>query len=164
MKVIGIAGYSGSGKTTLITAVVPQLCEAGLRVAVLKHAHHGFDVDTPGKDSYRFREAGAIEVLVGSGRRWALRHELRDEPEPPLESLLARLSPADLVLVEGYKRATIPKIEVWRQATGSPRLWPADDQIVAVASDVALDEGPPRLDIDRPGQVAEFLIAFGASV
>ncbi len=162
MKVIGFAGYSGSGKTTLVTRVVPILVGAGLKVSVLKHAHHGFDVDQPGKDSHRFREAGAQEVLVGSGARWALMHELRGAPEPPLGSLIARLSPCDLVLVEGYKRATIPKIEVWRQATGSPRLWPDDRDIVAVASDVELPGGPRRLDIDRPEEVAAFLIAFGA--
>ena len=135
MRVFGIAGWSGSGKTTLIERVVPRLIRGGLTVSVIKHAHHGFDLDRPGKDSYRQREAGALEVLVTSGSRWALMHELRGEPEPTLAESIARLTPCDLVLVEGYKTVPIPKLEVWRAATGKPQLFPEDPSIVAVATD-----------------------------
>src|SRR5438105_9267943 len=126
MKVIGIAGYSGSGKTTLIERLIPALNAEGLRVSVVKHAHHRFDVDRPGKDSYRHREAGAAEVLISSGQRWALMRELRGEPEATLTQLLAQLSPCDIVLVEGFKREPIPKIEVHRAGTGLPMLYPND--------------------------------------
>jgi molybdopterin-guanine dinucleotide biosynthesis protein B len=135
MRVIGFAGYSGSGKTTLIERLVPHLTGAGLRVSLVKHAHHDFDIDQPGKDSYRHRQAGCTEVLVGSARRWALVRELRDEPEPGLEELLGRLSDCDLVLVEGWKHAAIPKIEVHRQAVGAPLLAASDPHVLAVASD-----------------------------
>lgn len=137
MRVLGLAGWSGAGKTTLITAVLPHLAAAGLRVSTVKHAHDGFDLDRPGKDSYRHREAGAREVMLASGRRWALLHEV-DGPEPALDDLLRRLAPCDLVLVEGWKREAIPKLEVHRPALGKPALWPEVSGVVAVASDAAL--------------------------
>ena len=135
MRVLGFAGWSGSGKTTLIEALVPRLTSLGLRVSLVKHAHHAFDVDQPGKDSYRHRQAGCVEVLVSSPVRWALMHELRGDAELSLSDALRRLSPCDLVLVEGYKRAPIAKLEVWREALGKPRLHVADRHIVAVAAD-----------------------------
>jgi len=148
MRVFGIAGWSGSGKTTLIERVVPCLMRRGLTVSVIKHAHHGFDLDRPGKDSYRQREAGAIEVLVTSGERWALMHELRGAPEPTLAESVGRMTPCDIVLVEGYKTVPIPKLEVWRAATGKPQIFPGDPAIVAVASD-SLDCLPPGTAPDR---------------
>lgn len=160
MKCLGFAGYSGSGKTTLIEKLIPRLVLRGLRVALVKHAHHGFEIDTPGKDSWRHREAGASEVLVTSAQRWALMHELRGEREPTLEEQLVRLSPCDLVLVEGYKRHAIPKIEVHRPANGRPPLHPGDPSIVAVASDAALDCALPLLGLNDPDAVVEFIIAF----
>lgn len=135
MRVIGLAGWSGSGKTTLLVRVIPALVARGVRVATLKHAHHDFDTDKPGKDSYEHRKAGASEVLVSSGRRWAIVHELGDEPEATLAQLLGRISPCDLVVVEGFKREAIPKIEVYRGANGRPPLHTHDPLIVAVASD-----------------------------
>jgi molybdopterin-guanine dinucleotide biosynthesis protein B len=144
MRVIGLAGWSGSGKTTLLTRVIPCLVARGLKISTLKHAHHGFDVDQPGKDSHTHRMAGATEVLVGSAARFALVHELRSAPEPSVQELLARLSPVDLVIVEGYKAAPIPKLEVHRAANGKPLLHPDDACIVAVASDV------PLVDVELP--------------
>jgi len=141
MKVLGIAGYSGAGKTTLLEKLIPLLRADGVRVSLIKHAHHGFDVDQPGKDSWRHRQAGAGEVLVASDVRWALMHENASAREPQLQDLLSRLSPCDLVLVEGWKRDPIPKIEVHRADNGKPWLYPDDDNILAVASDVA----PPTL-------------------
>lgn len=135
MRVFGFAGWSGSGKTTLIEALVPILVARGLSVSLVKHAHHEFDIDQPGKDSWRHRQAGCTEVLVSSAVRWALMHELRGAPEPSLGGALARLSPCDLVLVEGYKTAPIPKLEVWRPVVGKPKLHPIDPNIVAVATD-----------------------------
>ncbi len=143
MRVLGLVGWSGSGKTTLLTAMLPLLRARGLRVSTIKHAHHGFDIDRPGKDSYRHRAAGAHEVLVASATRWALLHEL-DGPEPALPALLARLAPVDLVLVEGFRQAACPKLEVHRPSLGQPPLWPGRPDIVAVASDAALP------DCDRP--------------
>jgi molybdopterin-guanine dinucleotide biosynthesis adapter protein len=137
MRIFGFAGWSGSGKTTLIERVVPRLVGRGLRVALVKHAHHNFDVDVPGKDSFRHRQAGCQEVLVSSANRWALMHELRGAPELTLEDALARLSPCDLVLIEGYKRAPLPKLEVYRAAVGKPLLHPGDPHIVAIATDIA---------------------------
>jgi len=136
MRVIGLAGWSGAGKTTLIVKLIPCLRARGLTVSTLKHAHHEFDIDKPGKDSFLHREAGATEVLVASANRFALMHELRGAPEPCLAELLARLSPVDLVLVEGYKRDAHPKIEVFRAANGKAFLFPDDPTIVALASDV----------------------------
>jgi molybdopterin-guanine dinucleotide biosynthesis protein B len=138
MRIIGLAGWSGSGKTTLLVNVIPRLIGLGLRVSTLKHAHHKFDLDQPGKDSHSHRLAGATEVLVGSADRWALLHELRGEPEPALPALLARLTPVDLVLIEGYKRERHPKLEVYRAAVGKPLIHPDDPAVVAVASDEPL--------------------------
>jgi molybdopterin-guanine dinucleotide biosynthesis protein B len=145
MRVIGLAGWSGAGKTTLLVRLIPALRARGLTVSTLKHAHHAFDVDRPGKDSHGHREAGATEVLVSSGRRWALMHELRDEPEATLGFLLGRLSPVDVVIVEGFKRERHRKIEVHRLANGKPPLYPDDPAIVAVATDAAALDGAPRL-------------------
>ena len=135
MRVIGLAGWSGSGKTTLLRALIPALIARGRTVSTVKHAHHAFDVDQPGKDSWVHREAGATEVLIGSAARWALMHELRGGPEPELPALLARMSPVDLILVEGFKRGAHPKIEVHRAAVGKPLLHPDDPTIVALAAD-----------------------------
>jgi molybdopterin-guanine dinucleotide biosynthesis protein B len=135
MRVIGLAGWSGAGKTTVIVKLIPLLRARGLSVSTLKHAHHAFDVDRPGKDSYLHRDAGASEVLIASGRRWALMHELRDEREPDLASLLVHMSPVDLILVEGYKRDAHVKIEIHRAANGKPPLFPEDPTIAAFVSD-----------------------------
>ena len=139
MHVIGLAGWSGAGKTTLLRRLIPALIGRGLKVSTLKHAHHSFDIDQPGKDSWEHRQAGAQEVLVASAMRWALMHELRDEPEPGLPALLARMRPVDLVLIEGFKREGHPKIEVYRMANAKPPLYPGDASIVAVAADVVFD-------------------------
>ncbi len=159
MKVIGFAGYSGAGKTTLIEQLIPRFVARGLRVSLIKHAHHLFDVDKPGKDSYRHREAGATEVMITSGHRWALMHELRGAPEPSLHEQLARFSPCDLVLVEGFKHAPIPKIEVCRPGLGKPMLYPDDPDIIAVAADAAIETRLPVLDLNRPDDIAEFVLA-----
>jgi len=157
MKTFGFAGYSGSGKTTLIEQLIPRFVRQGLRVSLIKHAHHAFDVDQPGKDSYRHRHAGAREVLVTSSRRWVLMHELRGEPEPSFEAQLAHLSPCDLLLVEGFKHAPIPKLEVWRSVTGEGLLHPGDPHIVAVASDQDVDTRLPRLDLNDVEGIAGFI-------
>ena len=159
MRVLGFAGWSGSGKTTLIEAVIPQLTARGLAVSLVKHAHHAFDVDHAGKDSYRHREAGCTEVLVSSSARWALLHELRGAAELSLFDALARLSPCDIVLVEGYKRAPIPKLEVWRAALGKPLLHPQDSHIIAVAADPpGCVRGPlPELPLNDAAVVATFI-------
>src|SRR5688572_6842008 len=135
MKIFGFAGYSGSGKTTLIEKLIPLFTQRGLSVSLIKHAHHMFDVDTPGKDSYRHRRAGCSEVLVTSSRRWVLMNELRGAPEPDLNELIARMSPCDLLLVEGFKRESIPKLEVYRALVGEPLIHPHDKNVVAIASD-----------------------------
>jgi molybdopterin-guanine dinucleotide biosynthesis adapter protein len=135
MRVFGFAGWSGSGKTTLIEQVIPRLVARGLTVSLIKHAHHSFDLDQPGKDSHRHRRAGCGEVLVTSGVRWALLHELRGEAEMTLPQALARLSPCDLALIEGYKAYPIPKLEIWRESVGKPLLHPQDPHIVAIATD-----------------------------
>ncbi len=158
MKIFGFAGYSGSGKTTLIEQLIPLFTARGLRVSLIKHAHHTFDVDTPGKDSYRHRHAGCTEVLVTSSRRWVLMHELRDVAELGLNEQLMHLSPCDLVLVEGFKHDPIAKIEVYRAHVGEPLLHPHDANIVAVASDAPLDTRLPLLDLNQPPQVAEFVL------
>jgi molybdopterin-guanine dinucleotide biosynthesis protein B len=157
MRIIGLAGWSGAGKTTLLAKIIPRIVARGLKVSTVKHAHHSFDVDQPGKDSHTHRLAGATEVLVGSANRWALVHELRGEPEASLAALLAKLSPVDLVIVEGFKRERHPKLEVYRAAVGKPPLHPDDPHIVAVASDrdlpaacvpvVMLDDTDAILDI-----------------
>ena len=157
-KVFGFAGYSGSGKTTLIEQLIPRFVLAGLKVSLIKHAHHAFDIDKPGKDSFRHREAGCSEVLVTSDTRWVLMHELRSEPEPSMEEQIARFSPCDLVLVEGFKRAAIPKLEVYRPAFDRPPLHPGDSNIVAVASDAPVATALPVLDLNDPGRIAEFIM------
>jgi molybdopterin-guanine dinucleotide biosynthesis protein B len=160
MRIIGLAGWSGAGKTTLITRVIPVLTGRGLKVATVKHAHHGFDLDQPGKDSWQHREAGASEVAVVSSRRWAVIHELRDEPEPPLAEILAKLSPVDLVIVEGFKRHAHPKLEIYRASVGKPLLHPDDDCIVAIASDAPLPQAPlPVLMLDDIEAIASVLQA-----
>jgi molybdopterin-guanine dinucleotide biosynthesis adapter protein len=158
MKIIGIAGFSGSGKTTLIEKVIPLLVAEGLRVSLIKHAHHEFDVDQPGKDSYRHRHAGAAEVLVSSSQRWALMHELRGAPEPSLQDQLKQLSACDVVLVEGYKTAAIPKLEVHRRDNTAPLLYLDDEHVVAIATDEKLDTSLPQLDINDPASVARFIL------
>ena len=160
MKIIGIAGFSGSGKTTLIEKVIPLLVQAGLRVSLIKHAHHEFDVDQPGKDSYRHRHAGASEVLVSSSKRWALMHELRGAAEPSLEEQLKQLSPCDLVIVEGYKSAAIPKLEVHRRDGHTPLLFPEDRHVVAIATDEPLDTELPQLALDDAAAVAGFIVQY----
>jgi len=158
MKIFGFTGRSGSGKTTLIEKLIPIFIGGGLRVSVIKHTHHEFDVDRPGKDSWRQRQAGAMEVLLTSDRRWVLMHELRDAPEPDLPEQLARLSPCDLVLVEGFKRQPIPKLEVWRAVNGTPLLQPTDTTIVAIAADAKLDVSVPVFGLDRHAAIAQFIL------
>jgi molybdopterin-guanine dinucleotide biosynthesis adapter protein len=165
MRIIGLAGWSGSGKTTLLAKVIPRLVVRGLRVSTLKHAHHAFDVDQPGKDSHTHRMAGATEVLVSSANRWALVHELRGDAELTLAALLGRLSPVDLVLVEGYKREPHPKLEVHRASLGKPLIHPDDPAIVAVASDQPLPAARvPVIDLDDVEGIAEFLIRHAAPI
>lgn len=159
MKVFGFAGYSGSGKTTLIEQLIPRLIARGLRVSLIKHAHHGFDIDQPGKDSYRHREAGCTEVLLTSDKRWVLMHELRGEREPTLEEQIKLLSPCDLALVEGYKtNDLIPKLEVYRPSVGKPPIHPEHPNIVAVASDAPVETALPLLDINDPDAIVQFIV------
>ncbi len=160
MKIIGIAGYSGSGKTTLIERVIPVLVREGLRVSLIKHAHHEFDVDQPGKDSYRHRHAGCNEVLISSSKRWALMHELRGAVEPALQEQLRHLSPCDLVIVEGYKAEPIPKVEVHRRKGHTPLLYPEDPHVVAIATDEPLDTTLPQIGLDDPEALARFIIQY----
>jgi molybdopterin-guanine dinucleotide biosynthesis protein B len=158
MRIFGFAGFSGSGKTTLIEKLVPLLTGGGLRVSLIKHAHHAFDVDRPGKDSYRHREAGCSEVLVSSSNRWALMHELRGAPEPSLYELVGHLSPCDLVLVEGFKREPIPKLEIHRAATaGAGLIFPHDPHIVGIATDVPLVTRLPVFDLEDFEEIADFI-------
>jgi molybdopterin-guanine dinucleotide biosynthesis protein B len=158
MKVMGIAGFSGSGKTTLIEKMIPVLVREGVRVSLVKHAHHEFDIDQPGKDSYRHRHAGCSEVLISSSKRWALMHELRGAGEPSLQEQLKHLSPCDLVIVEGYKGEAIPKIEVHRRAGHTPLLHPEDALVVAVATDEPLDTALPQFHLDDAEGVARFML------
>ncbi len=161
MKVMGIVGWSGSGKTSLVVQVLPILKERGLRVSTMKHAHHRFDVDKPGKDSFRHREAGASEVLVVTSSRWVLMHESREEPEPSIESLIERMTPVDLLLIEGFKTHQHPKIEIYRASEGKALLCPEDPGIVAVASDVPLSNlSVPCLDLNDPPVIAEFILVY----
>jgi molybdopterin-guanine dinucleotide biosynthesis protein B len=159
VRVFGFAGWSGSGKTTLIEKLIPRFVGAGLRVSLIKHAHHTFDVDQPGKDSYRHRHAGAAEVLVSSSRRWVLMHELRGAAEPAFDEQLKHLSPCDIVIVEGFKHAPIPKLEVWRRETGEPLIHPNDPHIVAVASDTRVDTKLPVLNLNDDAGIASFILA-----
>jgi molybdopterin-guanine dinucleotide biosynthesis adapter protein len=159
MRIIGLAGWSGSGKTTLLTRAIPRLVARGLTVSTLKHAHHDFDIDQPGKDSHSHRLAGATEVLIGSSRRFALMHELRGRAEPTLGALLQKLSPVDLVIIEGYKRARHPKLEVHRAVLGQSLLAPEDSTIVAIASDTPLPEAKiPVVDLDDIDRIMEVLL------
>lgn len=158
MKILGIAGYSGAGKTTLLEALIPLLGLHGLVVSVIKRAHHGFDVDKPGKDSWRHRQAGAQEVMLASPERWVLMRELRRDPEENLANLLTRLSPCDLVLVEGFKSAPIPKIEVFRPSHGKPPLFPDFQQVIAVATDGPCDAQLPILDLNDSERIAKFIV------
>ncbi len=158
-RVMGLAGWSGSGKTTLMVRLLPELIGRGFSVSTIKHAHHAFDVDRPGKDSYRHREAGAREVLIGSHKRWALMHELRDEPEPELDDLLRRLSPVDLVLVEGFKKTHHPKVEIYRASLGKPLICREDTSVVAIASDGPVpDVSLPVLDLNDIAAIAGFIL------
>ncbi|QFR32327.1 molybdopterin-guanine dinucleotide biosynthesis protein B [Ancylobacter sp. TS-1] len=158
MRLIGFAGWSGSGKTTLLARLIPVLVGRGHRVSTIKHAHHEFDVDKPGKDSHTHRVVGANEVLVSSANRWALMHELRGTPEPDLPELVAHLSPVDLVLVEGFKRDHHPKLEIHRAEVGKPFLHPDDPYIVGIASDHALPESPlPVIDLGDIEAIADFV-------
>jgi len=159
-RVLGLAGWSGSGKTRLLTRMLPLLTRRGLRVATIKHAHHAFDVDQPGKDSYEHRRAGACEVIVSSQRRWVLMHELGEAPEATLAQLLRRVSPCDLVLVEGFKGGSHPKLEVFRRVVGKAALHGSDAHIVAIASDQAFpDAGIPVVDLDDIEAVAQVVLA-----
>jgi molybdopterin-guanine dinucleotide biosynthesis adapter protein len=158
VRVLGIVGWSGSGKTTLIAAVLPVLKGHGLTVSTVKHAHHGFDMDRPGKDTFRHRAAGAHEVLVASTHRWALLHEV-DGPEPRLPDLLARLDPVDLVLVEGFKTHPFPKLEVHRPALGRPPIWPTEPEVVVVAADAAVSAcDRPVLPLNEPTPVVDWIL------
>jgi molybdopterin-guanine dinucleotide biosynthesis protein B len=160
MRVFGFAGWSGSGKTTLIEQLIPRLIARGLSVSLVKHAHHEFDLDQPGKDSFRHREAGCGEVLVTSAVRWALQHELRGAPELSLEAALQHLSPCDLALVEGFKAAPIPKLEVYRASVGKPLLHPTDPHVVAVATDGPLATELPVLPLGDVGAIATFIVKY----
>jgi molybdopterin-guanine dinucleotide biosynthesis adapter protein len=160
MRVIGLAGWSGAGKTTLMVRLIPELVRRGISVSTMKHAHHGFDVDQPGKDSYRHREAGAREVLVASERRWALMHELGEDAEPSAAELMKHMSPVDLLIVEGFKREGQDKLEIHRRETGKPLIYPEDPRVIAVLSDEPLPDCPlPVIDVDDVGVIAEFVIA-----
>jgi molybdopterin-guanine dinucleotide biosynthesis protein B len=164
MKVIGLAGWSGAGKTTLLSRVIPHFIGQGLRVSVIKHAHHNFDVDVPGKDSWVHRQSGATEVLVSSGKRWALMHELRGAAEPRLPDLLMKMSPVDLVVVEGFKSASHRKIEVHRAANGKPLLFPSDPAIAGIATDAAVETALPTAHLDDIPAVAAMMQRSAISV
>jgi molybdopterin-guanine dinucleotide biosynthesis adapter protein len=165
MRIIGLAGWSGSGKTTLITKLIPRLLARGLRVSTLKHAHHGFDLDKPGKDSFVHRAAGATEVIISSAKRWAILHELREEGEWDMGALVARMSPVDLVLVEGFKRDAFPKLEIHRAENGKPLLHPEDPHIIAVACDSALPASTvPVIDLNDIDAIADLLLKHAVPV
>jgi molybdopterin-guanine dinucleotide biosynthesis protein B len=165
-RVIGFAGWSGAGKTRLITRLIPHLAARGITVSTIKHAHHAFDIDKPGKDSYEHRHAGATQVLISSAHRWALMHELRGAPEPDLTDLLEKLAPVDLVIVEGFKRTTPVKLEVHRPSLGKPLIAPDDPAVAAVASDVpvALPPGLPNLALDDIEGIATFILQHATDV
>jgi molybdopterin-guanine dinucleotide biosynthesis protein B len=164
VKVFGFAGYSGSGKTTLIENIIPVLVSQGIRVSLIKHAHHAFDVDQPGKDSYRHRQAGASEVMLTSAKRWILMHEILDQPEPELPEQLRRMSPCDIVLIEGFKKQPIPKLEIHRKAHGVPFLYRNDPHIVGIATDVHLDTRLPQFSLDDYASLSAFAIEMAADV
>jgi molybdopterin-guanine dinucleotide biosynthesis protein B len=164
MKVIGLAGWSGAGKTTLLKRIIPYFIAENLRVSVIKHAHHEFEVDVPGKDSWVHRQAGAAEVLVSSTRRWALMHELRGAREPGLPELLAKMSRVDLVVIEGFKREPFPKIEVYRAANEKPALFPDDPGIVGIASDTKLETQLPVAHLDDIKAVAALMRASAVDI
>lgn len=159
MKIFGLVGWSGSGKTTLLVKLLPELVARGIRVSTMKHAHHSFDVDKPGKDSYEHREAGATEVLITSANRWALMHENRGEPEPTIEDLLPHLSPVDLLIIEGFKEHAHEKLEIFRRETGKSLLQPNDRMIRAVASDGPVEEATvPVLDLNDVPALADYIL------
>lgn len=165
MRIIGIAGWSGAGKTTLLAKLIPRLTARGVRVSTVKHAHHAFDVDQPGKDSHTHRMAGATEVLVSSVNRWALVHELRGAAEPKLSDLLGKLAPVDLVIVEGFKHGAHPKLEIYRSAVGKPPLHPDDPHIVAVASDAPVPSARvPVVGLDDVDAIADLMLAHAAPI
>lgn len=164
MKVVGLAGWSGAGKTTLLARLIPHLNARDVTVSTIKHAHHDFDVDQQGKDSWRHRQAGAREVLISSSRRFALMHELRGAGEPSLRDLLARLGPVDLVIVEGFKRTQHRKIEVYRAELAKPPLWPDDPGIFGVAALGAVKTGLPVVNLDDIDAVAMLLLAAAVPV
>jgi molybdopterin-guanine dinucleotide biosynthesis protein B len=158
-KIFGVVGWSGSGKTTLLVSLLSEFAGRGFRVSTIKHTHHAVDLDQPGKDTYRHRQAGATEVVLLSSSRWTLMHELRGAPEPTPQDLVSRLAPVDLLLVEGFKRSSLDKLEVFRPGLGQHPLYPSDPSIVAVASDVPLETSPrPCLPLDEPASIAEFII------
>ena len=158
MRVFGLVGYSGSGKTTLMVRLLPELVRRGISVSTMKHAHHGFDVDQPGKDSYEHRQAGATEVLVSSARRWALMHESREGHDPAPEELIGHMTPVDLLLIEGFKTHAHDKIEVFRRAVGKPLLAAGDGRVVAVASDAPVPEVTvPVIDLNDTDAIADFV-------
>lgn len=159
MKIFGLAGWSGSGKTTLLKRVIPEITARGITVSTIKHAHHSFDIDQPGKDSYEHRRAGATEVLVTADARWALMHENRDQPEPTLDALIAHMTPVDLLLIEGFKAHPHDKIEVYRPANGKPLLCLGDRHVLAIASDGPVPEAQvPVIDIDDIVTIADFIL------
>ena len=158
MKIFGFAGWSGGGKTTLIEQLIPRFIARGMTVSLVKHAHHDFDIDIPGKDSYRHRKAGCKEVLVTSDLRWMIMHELRGEPEPVLEDQIRKMAPCDLLLIEGWKRYPMPKLEIYRQGNGKPLLYPRDEHIVAIATDVRVDSRLPQFELDDYDRITEFVL------
>ncbi len=160
MKIFGLAGWSGSGKTTLVKQVIPSLIARGLSVSTIKHTHHNFDIDKPGKDSYEHRVAGAHEVVITGAARWALLHENRGEPEPSIEDMLDRMADVDLVLIEGFKSYPHPKMEVYRPEVGKPLLCAEDDSIVAVATTTGLEVQIPQLPLNDIESVTDFIVDF----
>jgi molybdopterin-guanine dinucleotide biosynthesis protein B len=159
MKIFGFAGWSGSGKTTLVTKLIPELVGRGVRVSTMKHAHHAFDIDQPGKDSYEHRAAGATEVMVGSASRWALIHEIREDSEPSIDELAERMTPVDLLLIEGFKAYPHDKMEVYRADVGKPLICLTEEHIVAVASDGPVPQATvPVLDLNDVAAIADFIL------
>ena len=159
--IIGLIGWSGSGKTTLLSDLIPLLTERGFTVSTMKHTHHDFDMDQPGKDSYRHREAGAQEVLLTSRKRWALLHELRDAPEFEMEELISKMAPVDILLIEGFKSHSFPKIEVNRPSRGKKLLCKTDDSVVALATDEEVEgAGVPILDLNSVEAIADFIVGY----